>query len=228
MRSFWRTIGAACAAALLAVPGWAQAPAAPPPPAAKPPAPAAKPPAQDTKPPAPGAKPPATPAVRPAAKPPTPKPLDKPNDKPKPPRDAQEVRDKLRLSIREMRAKKLAEVLKPDPNTAQRLQEISEKYGDDALKVREQAGATRRELKKLVEQAKPDPTAVTQLTDQYLTQRGKAGQLESEREAAVRGVLTPDQFARYLIAWPKINRQIQDLINQALRARGKPAGGDEL
>ena len=45
---------------------------------------------------------------------------------------------------------------------------------------------------------------------------------------AVRAVLTPEQFARYLIAWPKINREIQERLDQAVRARGKPAGGDDL
>jgi Spy/CpxP family protein refolding chaperone len=138
-----------------------------------------------------------------------------------PAQNAQQIRDKLRASIRAMRAQKLAEVLKPDAPTAVKLQEISEKYGDQLMALRDQASAAKRDLVKQLQSATPDQAAVTRLTEQLLNLGGRTNRLEEERMTAVKRVLTPVQFGRFLVAWPKINRQIQEKIYQALAKMGE-------
>jgi hypothetical protein len=138
-----------------------------------------------------------------------------------PPQNAQQIREKLRASIRAMRAQKLAEVLKPDAPTAVKLQEISETYGDQLLVLRNQASAAKRDLVKQLQSPTPDQAAVTRLTEQVLNLSGRTNRLEEERMTAVKRVLTPVQFGRFLVAWPKINRQIQEKIYQALTKMGE-------
>ncbi len=145
-----------------------------------------------------------------------------------PQQNAQQIRNKLRENIRAMRAQKLADVLKPDAPTATKLQEISEKYGDPVMQLHEQARTARRDLVKQLQNPAPDQAAVGRLTEQLLGLRGKFNRLEEERMTAVRKVLTPVQFARYMLAWPKINRQIQEKIYRALEKMGERRDGGEL
>lgn len=145
-----------------------------------------------------------------------------------PQQHAQQVRNKLRENIRAMRAQKLAEVLKPDAPTAAKLQDISETYGDPVMQLHEQARTARRDLVKQLQNQTPDQAAVGRLTEQLQSLRSKANRLDEERMTAVRKVLTPIQFGRYMLAWPKINRQIQEKIYQALEKMGERRDGGEL
>lgn len=195
------------------MPAWAQVPRAPAPVPATIPA---------TVPPSvPPRVPPAVPTqAGPRPAPQAGKPAD-PHGKPAAPQNAQQIRDKLRLNIRALRAQKLAEVLKPDSATAIKLQEISEKYGDQVMRLQQDAGTAKRDLVKQLQGANPDPAAVTRLTEQLLALRSQVNRTEEERMMAVRKVLTPVQFGKFLIAWPKINRQIQVKIYQALQKLGE-------
>lgn len=170
-----------------------------------------------------GAQQPAVPATPPApAAPHLPNaPGKAPEARKTPPQTPQQIRDKLRASIRALRAQKLAEVLKPDAATAAKLQEISEKYGDQVMVLHDQAGAARRDLVKQLQSPTPDQAAVTRLTEQLLSLTGRTNRLEEERMTAVKRVLTPVQFGRFLVAWPKINRQIQERIYGALAKVGE-------
>ena len=116
-----------------------------------------------------------------------------------PPKNAaasEEARKKLREKIRAIRTRKLAEVIQPDPATTQKLTEIAEKFEEQLEQTRLLARTTRRDLLKGLQAPKPDDANVARLTDQLISQRAKMQQIETAREAAVRAVLKPVQFAK--------------------------------
>ena len=74
--------------------------------------------------------------------------------------------------------------------------------------------------------AKPDDGALTRLTAQLIAQRAKLAEIETARENAVRAVLKPVEFAKLVLAWPKINREIREEIYRVLLK--KAARDDEI
>ncbi len=135
---------------------------------------------------------------------------------PKTPAAAAEARTKLREKIRAIRNRKLAEVIQPDPATMLKLAEIAEKVEEQLEQTRQQAQTTRKDLLKATQAPKPDEANVSRLTQQLIAQRVKLQEIEAAREAAVRGVLKPVEFAKLVLAWPKINREIRQEIYRVL------------
>jgi hypothetical protein len=139
---------------------------------------------------------------------------------------AAEARSKLRQKIRAIRSRKLAAVIQPDAETMLKLAEIAEKFEEQLEQVRQQAHVTRKDLLKAMQAAKPDDALVSQLTQQFIAQRAKLQEIETGRENAVRAVLKPVDFARLVLAWPKINREIREEIYRVLSK--KAARDDEI
>lgn len=135
---------------------------------------------------------------------------------PRNPQVAAEARAKVRNKIRAIRSHKLAEVIQPDAATMLKLGEIAEKFEEQLEQKRAEAQVTRTELQKATQAAKPDEAAVQRLTAQFIAQRGKLAELETAREDAVRAVLKPVDFAKLVLAWPKINREIREEIYKTL------------
>ena len=129
---------------------------------------------------------------------------------------AADARTKLREKIRAIRSRKLAEVIQPDPATMLKLAEIAEKFEEQLEQTRLQAHATRKELLKATQAPKPDDANVTRLTAQLIAERSKLGEIETARENEVRAVLKPVEFAKLVLAWPRINREIREEIYRAL------------
>ncbi len=141
----------------------------------------------------------------------------------------EEMKARVREQIRAVRAKKLAEVVKPDAATAARLQDVVGLYDDQMTAVRKDAQATRRDLTQLLKSSPNNVQQLTKLTDQLLSQRARLQQIENDRTAAMRKLLTPEQYARIILAWRKVNREIQEQIYKAvLKSRGdNPAPRDD-
>lgn len=167
------------------------------------------------------------PAPAPARPPPTAPLLPPHAAAPRPERE--QMKAKVREQIRAVRAQKLDEIVKPDPATAARLQDIVGAAEDQLTAVRKEAQATRRDLTQLLKTNPKDIQRLTQLTDQLLRQRQRLQQIENDRTAAMRKVLTPEQYARIILAWRKVNREIQEQIYKAVfKSRGdKPVPQDD-
>lgn len=127
-----------------------------------------------------------------------------------------ETRAKLRDKIRAIRSRKLAEVIQPDPASMLKLAEVAEKFEEQLEQARGLAQTTRKELLKATQAAKPDEATVLRLTAQLISQRSKLAEIEVARENAVRAVLKPVEFAKLVLAWPKINREIREEIYRVL------------
>ena len=161
---------------------------------------------------------PPVPAIRAAPRDPVPavKPAHPGVQAPKSAAAAADARMKLRQKIRAIRSRKLAAVIQPDPPTMLKLAEIAEKFEEQLEQVRQQAHVTRKDLLKAMQAPKPDDANVSQLTQQFIAQRAKLQEIETARENAVRAVLQPVDFARLVLAWPKINREIREEIYRVL------------
>lgn len=136
------------------------------------------------------------------------------------------AREALRAKIRAIRTRKLAAAIQPDAPTTAKLSEIAERFGDQLEQARTQASATKKELTKALTAAKPVRADVMRLTQQLIDQRAKLTALDVQREAAVRAVLNPEQFAKLVLAWPKINREIREEIYRVLLK--KKAADEEI
>ena len=92
----------------------------------------------------------------------------------------------------------------------------AEKFEEQLEQARLQAHTTRKDLLKATQAANPDVANVVRLTQQLISQRAKLTDIESARENAVRAVLKPVEFAKLVLAWPKINREIREEIYRVL------------
>jgi hypothetical protein len=163
--------------------------------------------------------------VKPDPKPQDPKPRD---PKPQDPKQREEVRAKLLARVREVRAKALTELLKPDAAATAKVVEIAAGFEDRTLLARQEMRQQRQQLEQLVKQPNPDNAAINQAIEGVMLQRERLRLAEDERSAALRKVLTPAQYGTVMIAWPRINRRIQEQLFKALlQSKGGAAAVDE-
>lgn len=140
----------------------------------------------------------------------------KPGPKVQDPKVREEARAKLLTRVRALRSSALAEVLKPDQGAVTKIVDIAAGFEDRTLAARQEMRKLRHDLEALLKQPKPDDSAINKLLDDVSVQRGKLQQVEDERAAAMRKALTPSQYAKVMIAWPRINRKIQEQLFKAL------------
>lgn len=163
---------------------------------------------------------------KPAPRPPGP--LVKPEPRPQDPKQREEVRAKLLARVREVRAKALTELLKPDAAATAKVVDIAAGFEDRTLQARQEMRQQRQQLEELIQQPKPDDAAINKAIDGLLSQRERLRLAEDERAAALRKVLTPAQYGKVMIAWPRINRRIQEQLFKALiQSKGESAAVDE-
>lgn len=155
------------------------------------------------------------PVVTPVKPRPT-KPEAKPEAKPEDPKQREQMRAKLLARVREVRAKALSELLRPDDAAIAKVVEISAGFEDRTLHARQEMRQQRQQLEALIKQPKADDAAINKAIEGVMAQREVLRVAEDERSAALRKVLTPAQYAKVMIAWPRINRRIQEQLFKAL------------
>ncbi len=159
---------------------------------------------------------------------PGPAPTPKPGPKVQDQKQREEVRSKLLARVREVRAKALTDLLKPDAAATAKVVEIAAGFEDRTLQARQEMRQHRQQLEELIKQPRPDDAAINQAIEAVTLQRLRLRQAEDERSAALRKVLTPAQYAKVMIAWPRINRRIQEQLFKALlQSKGGAAAVDE-
>lgn len=131
---------------------------------------------------------------------------------------AEKKRAKLKKKIRRMRAIVLAEELDLDEDTAAKLFPILNKYDDEFAKLAKEA----IDLRKAAETADDDD--LDELIDDLVANQRARWDLDQDRFAAVRKVLTARQAARILVVLPEIDRKILQGARKALAgAKGQKA-----
>jgi Spy/CpxP family protein refolding chaperone len=85
-----------------------------------------------------------------------------------------------------------------------------------------------KELKAQLAAAQPDEGRLSQLADTIVNDRTKVQALEAQRTADNRHVLTPTQFAKLIMVWPQINRQVKIEMYKAVHGGQAPANADDM
>jgi Spy/CpxP family protein refolding chaperone len=85
-----------------------------------------------------------------------------------------------------------------------------------------------KELKAQLDSAQPDDGRLSQLADTIVNDRTKVQSLEAMRTNENRRVLTPAQFAKLIVVWPQINRQVKIEMYKAMHNGQAPATADDM
>jgi Spy/CpxP family protein refolding chaperone len=137
-------------------------------------------------------------------------------------------RAQARERITEFTMQKIQAEVGLDAPTLQRFRAVADKYEPQIAGIHREVGMAMRELKAQLAAAQPDETTLSRLSDTIVNDRTKVQALEAQRTADNRSVLTPTQFAKLVVAWPKINRQIKLEMYKAIHGGQAPASADDM
>jgi Spy/CpxP family protein refolding chaperone len=137
-------------------------------------------------------------------------------------------RAQVRQQITEFAMKQITTELALDATTAQRFRAVAEKYEPQINGIHREVGMAMKELKTQLAAPQPDEGRLTQLANTIVSDRAKVQALEAQRTADNQRVLTPTQFAKLIVAWPKINRQIKLEMYKAMHGGQAPASVDDM
>lgn len=134
---------------------------------------------------------------------------------PRGPQPAQQRREAVKKKIRAMRAYTLTEELNLDERTAAKLFPILARWDDVTDKLLQQRVDIVRRLNTTT-----DPKALDKVIDEGIANQKAFWDLEVQRLAEMRKVLTPAQTARLLVVLPAFERKIQNQLRRAIARRG--------
>lgn len=137
-------------------------------------------------------------------------------------------RAQVRQQITEYAMKQITTELGLDPQTAQRFRDVAGKYEPQIGGLHREVGMAMKELKAQLAAPQPDEARLSQLADTIVNDRSKVQALEAQRTADNRRVLTPTQFAKLVVVWPQINRQIKIEMYKAMHGGNAPASAEDM
>ena len=127
-------------------------------------------------------------------------------------------RAELRERVRQAVVQRLSQQLALDAPTAARFDQVTKAIDDQIAGVQADNRRAHHELKLLLDSGRADEASVARLSDRILANRAKVRQLEDSRLIETRKVLKPVDFARLLVVFPQINKQIHEQIMRAAKA----------
>lgn len=130
--------------------------------------------------------------------------------------DSEAERTRFRVQVRTQIEQKLAAAAGLDPATAARMAAVVDRSDDQKAALQRDNQTAYLELKHLLEMPQPDAAAINRLIDHMLANRSAILRNEEERTREVRRLMAPAQYARIMIAWPMVNKQIRAGIRKAL------------
>jgi hypothetical protein len=130
---------------------------------------------------------------------------------------AQDRREAVKKKIRAMRAYTLTDELSLDEKSAARLFPILARWDDVTDKLLVQRVEIQRKLNSGVV---IEPKLLDKLIDDAVANQKAFWDLETQRLAELRKVLTPAQTARLLVVLPAFERKIQNQLRRAINRRG--------
>ncbi|HEY2749320.1 MAG TPA: hypothetical protein VGL86_32100, partial [Polyangia bacterium] len=125
-------------------------------------------------------------------------------------------RAQVRQKIVDYAMSQIQQQLALDAPTLQRFRAVADKYEGQIAGLHKEVGMAVKELKAQLAAAQPDDAKLSQLADTIINDRTKVQALEAQRTADNRSVLTPAQFAKLIVTWPQINRQIKIEMYKAM------------
>ena len=137
-------------------------------------------------------------------------------------------RAQVRGKIVEFTMGQIQQQLALDPTTLARFRAVADKYEPQIAGLHKEVGMAMKELKAQLAAAQPDEGKLSQLADTIVNDRAKVQALEAQRTADNRHVLTPTQFAKLIVVWPQINRQVKIEMYKAMHGGQAPASADDM
>jgi Spy/CpxP family protein refolding chaperone len=139
-----------------------------------------------------------------------------------------EKRVQVRQRIFEFAMQELTQQLGLDPAAAAQFREVTERYQQPIAALHQENGRTFKEIQRELAAPQPNAARLRALSDLVVANRAKVQQLEAQRVAEHRRALTPAQFARLMLVWPQINRQIRVEVWKAMHGGQAPPPGTEI
>jgi len=139
-----------------------------------------------------------------------------------------EKRAQVRQRIFEFAMQELTQQLGLDPSAAAQFREVTERYQQPIAALHQENGRAFKEIERELGTPQPNAARLRALSDLVVANRAKVQQLEAQRTAEHRSVLTPAQFARLLLVWPQINRRIRVEVWKAMHGGQAPPPGEEV
>lgn len=141
------------------------------------------------------------------------------------PAGASERREQIKKKIRALRAYTLTEELALDEPTAGKLFPVLSRYDDETDKLLEKRVDIHRRLRHA--DSLKDPKAIERLIDEAVANQRSFWNLDDNRVADLRKILTPVQTARLLIVLPALERKIQRQLRKAIVNRHTSGSDDD-
>ena len=134
------------------------------------------------------------------------------------PADSQaNLRQQVLEQVRQIATHKLVQELSLDDATATKVVPIVNDYIDRLAEARRQARGVRRQLGDLLRSDHPDQAQLGDLSNSLLQVQANVRRAQDEGLASLKQVLTPEQFAHLLVAFPQINRAVTEEILEAIQ-----------
>jgi Spy/CpxP family protein refolding chaperone len=132
-------------------------------------------------------------------------------------------RAQVRRQATDLVMSRLAQELALDAAAQAQMRQIWDRYEVQIEGVRKEQWLAMKELKSQLAAPTPDNAKLTQLSDLIHNDRLKVETLDHQRVGDFRRMLTPVQFAKAIVVTPKIRREVQQQVMQAIRGqRGNP------
>jgi Spy/CpxP family protein refolding chaperone len=128
-------------------------------------------------------------------------------------------REKIKQRIRALRAYTLTDQLNANDDTLGKLFPLLAHYDDEFDKLLQERAALHKQLDSAGDLK--DPRAIDKLIDAAIANLRRFRDMEDQRLADVRKILTPAQTARLLIVLPEFERRIQNQLQRAINNPGK-------
>ncbi len=138
--------------------------------------------------------------------------------------------EELRKRMETVRMWKLKDELKLDEKTANQVSAILSKYDEKRMTLRQDERKAFQELRETLKQAKPDENRLKQILARMEKNREDLHQLMTEESGELKGVLTVEQQARYVLFIPKFHHDLKKMMEEKGEHRNtsetKPKSGE--
>jgi len=141
-------------------------------------------------------------------------------------------REEVRKKIEAIKIWKLTEALKLDADTSARLSAVINPLDHQRMDIAREQMVTMRELRSLLQSPKPDQTKLKAAIDRLEKNHIAMQETRNKEFSAVKGILTTEQQARYIIFQQDFRREMRGMIAGARgggggQGRGLGPGGGQ-
>jgi hypothetical protein len=135
-------------------------------------------------------------------------------------------RQQVQQQATDLMMQRLTEELQLDPSAQAQVRANWDRAQAQIQGVRKEMWMAMKELKAQLASPTPDTVQLARLSDLILNDRIKVEQIDNDRIRSLRGILTAQQFARAILVSPKIKREVQQQVMQALKQMRAGKGDD--